>query len=208
MRLKFEIKQQHIHRTDNEIPVNKSHDYLDAEFKFLTSEWEGLTKTVLFKIPLPKGKEKSYAMQLDSSNTSVITVPWEVLQGHVFKVSVFAGDLITANEVLVYLEESGYTTNVSSTSNPSPDIFTDVFNKLSEKYDNIEIDGEFLLCYSEGQFVNKVDISEIKVKWSNIEGKPNEFPPSSHNHVATDVTDFDDELDDLIDCMINELNKN
>lgn len=144
MRLKFEIDKQHIYRTDNEIPVNKSHEYLEAEFEFLTPEWEDLIKIVLFKIPLSQGKEKSYAIQLDPSTDYIVTVPWEVLQGRVFKVSVFAGDLVTSNEAVVLLEESGYTTDISSTTDPTPDIFAEIFRELSTK--STDDDLQAMMC--------------------------------------------------------------
>ena len=50
----------------------------------------------------------------------------------VFKVTVFAGDLITVNEAIVFMEESGYTENISSTSNPSQDIFTEIFDRIEQ----------------------------------------------------------------------------
>lgn len=101
--LKFVVNNQIIERTDTFVPVRSSKNYLYAEFDFQTSDWAGKSKTVLFRSgndPVP--------VLLGETNTCL--VPAEVLTGTSFGVSIIAGNLITANMVVVKLYESGYKT--------------------------------------------------------------------------------------------------
>lgn len=38
---------------------------------------------------------------------------------------------------------------------------------------------------------------EVSVSWSDISGKPSEFPPSAHTHAIADVTNLQTELTDI-----------
>ena len=99
--LKFVVNNQIIERTDTFVPVRSSKNYLYAEFDFRTDDWNGKSKTVLFRSgndPVP--------VLLGETNTCL--VPAEVLTGTSFSVSIVAGNLITANMVVVKLYESGY----------------------------------------------------------------------------------------------------
>lgn len=102
--LKFVVNNQIIERTDTFVPVRSSKNYLYAEFDFQTSDWAGKSKTVLFR----SGDNDPVPVLLGETNTCL--VPAEVLPGTSFGVSIIAGNLITANMVVVKLYESGYKT--------------------------------------------------------------------------------------------------
>lgn len=102
--LHFIINNQIIERTDTFVPVRGSKNYLYAEFEFQTDDWDGKSKTVLFRI----GNNEPIPILLGETNTCL--VPVEVLQDTSFSVSIIAGNLITANIVTVKLYESGYRT--------------------------------------------------------------------------------------------------
>ena len=102
--LHFIINNQIIERTDTFVPVRGSKNYLYAEFEFQTDDWDGKSKTVLFRI----GNNDPIPILLGETNTCL--VPAEVLQDTSFSVSIIAGNLITANIVTVKLYESGYRT--------------------------------------------------------------------------------------------------
>lgn len=102
--LHFIINNQIIERTDTFVPVRGSKNYLYAEFEFQTDDWDGKSKTVLFRI----GNNEPIPILLGETNTCL--VPAEVLQDTSFSVSIIAGNLITANIVAVKLYESGYRT--------------------------------------------------------------------------------------------------
>ena len=98
MLLTFNINKQLIRRTDCEIPVAKSENYLYAQFTF-SEEWIG-TKTAIFNNGTP------YSVQLDEDNKCL--VPWEVITASGFSVSVFCGQRITANVEFVGVLPTGY----------------------------------------------------------------------------------------------------
>lgn len=102
--LKFVVNNQIIERTDTFVPVRSSKNYLYAEFDFQTNDWNGKSKTVLFR----SGDNEPVPVLLGETNTCL--VPAEVLTGTSFSVSIIAGNLITANMVVVKLYESGYKT--------------------------------------------------------------------------------------------------
>lgn len=102
--LKFVVNNQIIERTDTFVPVRSSKNYLYAEFDFQTNDWNGKSKTVLFR----SGDNDPVPVLLGETNTCL--VPAEVLTGTSFSVSIVAGNLITANMVVVKLYESGYRT--------------------------------------------------------------------------------------------------
>lgn len=102
--LKFVVNNQIIERTDTFVPVRSSKNYLYAEFDFQTDDWNGKSKTVLFR----SGNNDSIPVLLGETNTCL--VPAEVLAGASFSVSIVAGNLITANVVTIKLYESGYKT--------------------------------------------------------------------------------------------------
>lgn len=100
--LKFVVNNQIIERTDTFMPVRSSKNYLYAEFDFQTDDWNSKSKTVLFR----SGDNDPVPVLLGETNTCL--VPAEVLTGTTFSASIIAGNLITANMVIVKLYESGY----------------------------------------------------------------------------------------------------
>ena len=94
--LEFNVKNQIISRTDNFDVVADSQNYLSAEFTF-TEEWTGSVVAVF------GGADGKFYDVLVAENKCL--VPWEVIKAPFFTVSVFCGDLITANIVRV----DGYT---------------------------------------------------------------------------------------------------
>lgn len=102
--LHFIINNQIIERTDTFVPVRGSKNYLYAEFEFQTDDWDNKSKTVLFC----SGDNDPVPILLGETNTCL--VPAEVLTDTSFSISIIAGNLITANMVVIKLYESGYRT--------------------------------------------------------------------------------------------------
>lgn len=134
MRLIFDVNKQIVTRTDNEKVVRLSRNFLYAHFEF-SEEWTG-EKTAVFRY-----RNKTYNMLLDSDDTCL--VPWEILRCEYFDVSVFCGDLLTANAVRVFTIASGYGLGKSSIA-PTPDIYAQIIEKIDGivagtiPYDNTE----------------------------------------------------------------------
>lgn len=133
--LHFQIENQWIARTDNFKVVGKSKNYLYAEFSFLTDEWEG-TATALFHSKL-LDKPKEMVIGQDS----ICQVPWEVLdteEDGEFFVSVFCGDLVTANKSRVHVHESGYSDDSESSEPPTPSVYAQIIERMDGIEDAVE----------------------------------------------------------------------
>ena len=129
--LTFEIDNQTITRTDSFKVVAKSQNYLYASFTF-SAEWEDITKIAVFKSSCD-----SYEIYLDENDECV--VPWESLMhaGNMY-VSVFGGDRITTNKARVPVYATGYTENVSTTQDPTIDVYTSLINRMDNIDDHID----------------------------------------------------------------------
>lgn len=166
MLLSFNVEKQIITRTDTEKVVTNSMNYLYAQFSF-SDEWTG-EKTAVFK-----GKHGTYNALLDAENKCL--VPWEILTEAMFDVSVFCGDLITANAVKIFTIQSGYEIGDESRI-PTPEIYTQVINKLNEI--EAEIDPEAIErtvdeYLADKEIVTEDDVETIISRYiSDIHGIP------------------------------------
>lgn len=124
--LEFRVNGQFIERVDKIAPVAKCRNLFKARFDFLTEEWKG-TKTALFY----QGT-KAKAQILDDNNEC--DVPWEFfdIESDGFGyVSVFCGDLVTANRAVVRILKSGYVESDASVP-PTDDVYQQIIKKLDE----------------------------------------------------------------------------
>lgn len=131
--LKFEIRDQWIQRLDNFKPVARSINYLYAEFSFLSPEWTEHTPTAIFR-----NATEAYEVPLSPDNTCL--VPHEVLEmdeGEMF-VSVFCGDLVTANKSRVHIYESGYGDDLESSEPPTPSVYEQIIERMDDVEDAVE----------------------------------------------------------------------
>lgn len=148
--LQFNIRNQNISRVDNFLPVRYSRDYLYAEFDFKTQDWDGKNKTAVFE----SSTGKRITVMLGETNTCI--VPWEMLEGVHFDVSVFGGNLITTDTATVKLYESGY--REEDTQEPTPGAYDQIITKLNEKADAISFEGEKVILYSGEKVIYEKEI--------------------------------------------------
>lgn len=142
--LTFHVTNQIITRTDRFPVVAKSRNYLKARFVFDTPEWAD-PKTALFE---RDGKCWAQLLEKDAC-----LVPWEFLdteQSCHGQVSVFCGNLITANKESVYIAASGYREG-ETPAPPSQDVYQQILEKLGAKADDLKLDGGMLSLLSEGK---------------------------------------------------------
>ena len=118
--INFNIQNQTITRTDSFDVVGDSKNYLKATFNF-SDEWSGAI-TAVFDYG-----GKAYCVILPEDNTCF--VPWEVIKPPYFTVSIFCGDLITANTVLVKVDKSGYREGETPTE-PTPDVYSQILDSV------------------------------------------------------------------------------
>ena len=125
-KITFKVDGQYITRTDHEKPVAKCRHLYRAEFEFTGDEWTG-TKTALFA-----NGNKAKSQVLDEKNSCEI--PWEFFDtdtGTIGLVSVFCGDLTTANSASVYIAKSGYVESDASVP-PTPDVYQQLIDTANE----------------------------------------------------------------------------
>lgn len=206
MELNFEIKNQILTRTDTQILVNKSNNYVFCNFLFKTEEWDTLNKFCIFK----DSWGKSYTQHLGVENNCQCKVPAEVLQGTFFKISVYAGNLITSTEITVILVPSGYTTSFNEHSSSSEkDIFVELFEELSTKIDNVIFDDGFLRCYSGDELISEVQLVLEDEAITNLNNRVDSKADKNHTHNSQDIVDLSEvtssDIDNDFDLFCTEL---
>lgn len=159
MDLEFDVNNQILTRVDNNKLVNKSRNYVQCNFSFITSDWEDLDKFAIFSSP----KHNHYVVHLGTLMRGSAVVPSDVLLGDYFQVSVYGGDLLTTNRVKINLIKTGYTTHISSVKKFKTDVFVQIFKELDVKFDVAIFDGD-----SNVSFYNTDDEGEL-VELCNID---------------------------------------
>ena len=126
--LEFNVRNQSISRIDNMIYAEKSINYLEAKFNFLTEDWRDLTKSATFENK--KGKIVKDAIL----NNDKCLVPWEVLEekGKI-EVSVYGVDIntkITTNIASFNLYDT--ISGGSATQDPTPDVYQQIIDMIED----------------------------------------------------------------------------
>lgn len=122
--LQIRVRHQSIERMDTRQVVADSHQYLGVKFDFRTADWDRAIKTAIFT----QGNS-SYNVLLEND---ACVVPWEVLEGNKFTISVVGNDngsRITTDIVTITVIASGYE-NGETPSNPSASIYEQILAKL------------------------------------------------------------------------------
>lgn len=115
--LKFKVTNQTITRQDTYVPVSGSKNYLQAQFVF-TAEWNGVIKHAVFS------RDGIASVDLTLINDSC-PVPYAMTaEPGAFTVSVYGGELITANSEEVEIYDSGY---IQTEPTPPPE--TEIYVK-------------------------------------------------------------------------------
>ena len=143
--IEFNVSGQVITRTDKEVVVAWSRNYLYARFHFLTEEWAGLTPTAIFR-----SGDKAYEVLLDGDEC---LVPYEVLEnsGIIF-VSVFAGDRVTVTKARVDVWVSGYGDDLESSHPPTPSVYEQILERIDDvkiKVEDENSDGNVVITMGE-----------------------------------------------------------
>ena len=149
MMIEFIIRNQTITRTDCFKVVAMSRNYLHAYFDFRTDEWQGVKTAIFARNGMP-----SISVVLEQDNTCLVPWEWlEVKDDAVGSVSVFCGDLVTANRVAVQIYKSGY--EQGQTPLPStPDAYSWVLSELEKLRSSL---GSLDLEYEDNELTLLVD---------------------------------------------------
>ena len=223
MRLKFSIENQIIKRIDDEILVNKTRNAVDATFTF-NELWNDSEKIVIFSDD--QGRSiREYLGKLGASYT--IPVPGRVLSGRYFSVTVYAGDLLTTNTLIVYLKDSGYSKyhphhhhkhhKQDCDCDDDKDIFVDIYEKLHSCFDSLDFRDNNLSFYSDGELLCVVNLpfadettvrawmAEVDIKFASIETTLEGKADKIHTHLSDDILDFNDNVDGNLDSFLSTL---
>lgn len=152
MILYFDVYNQKVIRVDDEYTVNLSHDYLECDFMFHTTDWDDVTKYVTFTV-----KGRSYRYELDGND--MVRVPNDILKYKYFYlklhgVSKTNQTVITTDEIIILMKITGYSGNLTeSTDINSKDVVTLLKEKLATKIDHFQLTDTNLICYSEDKVV-------------------------------------------------------
>ena len=119
MELKFQITNQKLELIESDFIVEKSKNYLTAQFDFLTPEYDGLVKTAVF---YHNSLENPVYVILEGDRC---LVPYEAICAGYMEVSVFAGDLIPTNVVRVAVNSTMQGDAVAP-KEPTADVYTQI----------------------------------------------------------------------------------
>lgn len=150
LQLEFEIKGQHISRIDKLEPVADAINYLTAHFNFITNEWQGINKFVIFwKHGVP--------IKMIIPKSGIVEIPMECTsEGH-FYVSCFGGNRITNDKAEVYVTASGFSEAAEDPTHP-PD---DFYNKVLTIAQSVRDDANAGLFNGEPGTPGEVDYDKV-----------------------------------------------
>ncbi len=138
--IELRVTGQRLTRMDYQPVVADSKNYLMVHFSF-DSDWEDVGKTAVFT-----GQNQVFHVLLEQDSC---LVPFEVIQAPGFTISVFGGDLITANLVEIPVEASGLAEG-QVPAEPTPDIYSQLVEQLSKKADGLLLENGRLWLTAQG----------------------------------------------------------
>lgn len=193
MIIEFEVHNQILERTDSQDIVNKNKNIYKCRFTFEeNSEWIDANKFVIFT----DGWGNSSTVHLGKEgNVLSCLIPDKVLRGSYFQVSVYAGDLVTTNNVSIALIQSGYNRENGFTPHPthhhpnryyhpahhhhhdfcydSEDIFVEIFDRLDNSIDSIIYNDNTLHLFCQDKLMESIYLPFILE--SELEGLVNDL---------------------------------
>ena len=195
--LEFEVNGQRLRIKGNLYVVAESIDYLKARFSF-SADWDSVIKTAIFKTA---DRKNVYHVILDENG--ICTVPSEVIHAPMFHVSVFGGSRITANEVEVLCDVSGYAEG-GAPEEPTPDVYEQILAEINKKVSKVEGMGLSQNSYTNEEKDKLAGVAEgaevnVQSDWNQtdagaddyIKNKPTKLSEFENDSGYTTSADFD-----------------
>ena len=198
--IEFEVHNQTLVRVDSKEILNSNKDMYKAVFTFdEESEWTDLNKFVIFT----DGWGNTVTQHIGKTgNVLSCLIPSSVLSGSYFKVSVYAGDLITTNSITISLIQSGYKRQplyhhphhkhhhyhrYGCDDYMGKDIFVEIFDQLESSVDSIIYDDKTLILFNRDKILDSIYLpflteEEIKELVSNLTLDYITIPLASDTH--------------------------
>lgn len=155
--IQFEVENQLLKRTDSETIVSKSRNIIQAQFTVKGDIWNDVDLFVIFT----DAWDDKTTVHL---NNGTCIVPGNCLDSNFFKITVYGGDRITTNNVIIPLIDSGYDPHHSihhSCNKNSKDIFVEIFEKMHIKIDDVLYADNCIHFFSDKRLVNSVSLPFI-----------------------------------------------
>ena len=150
--IEFTINDQILSRKGHKPVVKRNSNVYQAKFTFESEGWDNIHKFALFTDGWGH-RETVYLGKGSSVLTCVI--PSKVLQGSHFKVSVYSGELITTNSIVIYLEDSDQHRH-GGCDNHRKDIFVEIFDRLDKTIDSIAFSDNCLHLFNQDVLIESV----------------------------------------------------
>jgi hypothetical protein len=163
MELKFKVEEQTLSLVNKKNVVADSLNYLTCAFGF-SYEWAGLLKTAVFI----SESDEVYTAVLDKEDKC--EVPWEVIKSPSFRVSVYGGDLITTNIVLIQVTESGYLQGDIS-EEPTPEVYAQITKLIEEQIKDVADFGRAVSAKVRGESLTLPNAEETSLTRLSLFGK-------------------------------------
>lgn len=212
MQLLFRIENQKLSYLGRSVIASGSYKYLSAKFEF-TSDWNDVERYAQFT----KG-DYSGIFRIDD-NENICDIPWEVVntKGQ-FRVAVFGAKgnnekVVTANEIVVAVEPSGYESAVSQY--PTPDYLASTLVKITvvdEKLAEAEGDlnqaktlyEEYLADANEDYRGYEANLNDIKDQTSALRDNAEQQANAAQNaaNVSTNAKDVAVEKAQYVDRIV------
>lgn len=153
----FTVNNQQLKRTDTKIIVQNAKNIIKTLFSFNGELWENINKFAIFT----DSWGNKTTTHLGKACKCSCIVPSSCLNGTYFKVTVYGGNLVTANNVTIPLIKSGYSKphHQHECHQEHKDIFVDIFDKLDNKIDALLVVDNSIECYSGGELIDSVSLN-------------------------------------------------
>ena len=169
MELKFKVKHQVLKRTDSHTIVDLSQDYLSCRFNFISEEWEGLPKYVIFT----SSAGINNLIYLGTDMEKIVPVPNLMLQGNKFKVTIYGCVgvyRITTTRRTISIIPSGYTTDITPIDEDADE---DFFSRISEEIEELNT-----IVSTKAELIHQHNISDVSNLGGVLDGKAD----TNHTH--------------------------
>jgi len=222
MILEFTVGKDILKRRGKPPVIDQNLDYYKCKF-YLKEMWKGAILSVTFM------NDIGYIETVDLGEyDEVLTclLPARIALGEYFSFYIQSNDNRKTNTVSVAL------TNHYQEPEKKCNIVSEIFEQIDEKIDDIIYENFQLKCYNKGKLKNVIYLGNIDEEliselvqtnfdtlssmlatvaftgsYEDLIDVPETFTPSPHEHLTSDVTDFDDTSDEKTDKLLTFLIK-
>ena len=188
--------QNFLHRIDSKLIQNQQEEDYICHFTFENEDWDDKQKFVTFSV-----KKKQYTSSLNAENGYSSPIPYAALTNCIINVKVHCDDIITRNQIsLVVSQPKNEIIYECKEQTDYHDAYADAFNQIGTKFDNVQLDGDDMVFYANGEEISRVSLGIIghQANWTETDESSVEYIKNKPNI----INNFRYENDNLI-CLEN-----